>query len=175
MIPGIVIDASAAIAILRRESSAEAIMEAIRASARGERRLVPDGFWLEIVNVLIRRHGQSSDEAVEALRELDELGLESVRLDRALLLVALDLAARHHLSAYDAAYLALAEVEDVRLLTLDTELAAAAGPRAIQLTPGQPHRFAERPATYGPQPIDWARFGPYLAQLRATARTAAGR
>ena len=173
MTRGIVIDASAAIALVRREPAAPEVARALRASTSAER-LVPDVFWLEIGNVLHRRYRVSPETMVEALRELDELGLESVRLDRALLLVAFDLTAQHRLSTYDAAYLALADIEDAQLLTLDAELAAAAGPRAIRVMPG-PHRLAEPPPKYGAEPIDWARFGPYLAQLRAAARTPAGR
>ncbi|MEO8468288.1 MAG: type II toxin-antitoxin system VapC family toxin [Chloroflexota bacterium] len=175
MTAGIVVDASAAIALVRREPAVSAITVALKRVAPGERLLVPDGFWLEVANVLIRRHRHSPDEVVEALRELDELGLESVRTERALVLVALDLAARHVLSAYDASYLALAEVEDAWLLTLDRSLAAAAGPLAIQLSGDGPRHLADPPAPYIADPVDWARFGPYLAELRAAARTPAAR
>jgi hypothetical protein len=110
---------------------------------------------------------------IEAIWETDELGIDTVPMDRPLLLVTIDLQARFGLSAYDAAYLALAETEDARLLTLDRELARAAGPRAIRL-PGLSHeRLSEQPAPFG-EPIDWARFGPYLARLRADAQKIAG-
>jgi len=112
-----------------------------------------------------------TDEVVAGLRETDELGLETVPMDRALLLVTIDLAGRTGLSAYDAMYLALAEVEDARLLTLDRRLAAAAGPRAVHLAALGPGRPAESPEPYGSEPVDWARFGPYLAKLRAEARS----
>jgi predicted nucleic acid-binding protein len=136
--PPIVVDASAAIALIRREPAWPAIDGALRASARDENRLLAmESFWLEVANVLIRPHGMSPSDVVEALRVMDELDIETVPLDRPMLLVAIDFQARHGLSAYDAAYLALAETEDARLLTLDR------------------HR---------------ARFGPYLARLRAEAR-----
>lgn len=116
----------------------------------------------------------NAGRVVEALRETDDLGIDTIPLDRPLLLVTIDIQAREGLSAYDAAYLALAEIEDVRLLTLDRRLALAAGPRAIR-TPGLGlERLAEAPAPYG-EPVDWARFGPYLARLRAEAHTVAGR
>ncbi len=171
MTGGLVLDASAAIAILRREAARFDVMDALRESARlGEPRLVPDTFWLEVANVLGRRHRFTPTEIVNAIREVDDLGLTSVRVDRALLLVAVDLAGRNGLSAYDAAYLSLAEVEDARLLTLDRGLAAAAGLRAVALDSLGPHRLAEPSPPYGSEPVDWARFGPYLAQLRAEAR-----
>lgn len=169
----IVLDASAAIAIIRHEPPASALMGFLRDTVvRGERRIVPDSFWLELVNVLIRRYRAPYEKAVDAVRSIDDLSVLSVRLDRPLLLVAIDLQARFGLSAYDAAYLALAETEDARLLTLDRQLAAAAGPRAIRIPGLGLERLSEMPASYG-EPVDWARFGPYLARLRAEARVLA--
>jgi len=169
----IVLDASAAVALIRREPAAPALAEVLHASAReAVRLLAPEAFWLEIANVLVRRHGLPPSEVVEALREMDDLGIDTIRIDRPLLLVAIDLQARFGLSAYDAAYLALAETEDARLLTLDRQLALAAGPRAIRIPGLGQERLAELPAPYG-EPVDWARFGPYLARLRADARSTA--
>lgn len=170
----LVLDASVAIAIVRSEPTAPALLALLRTSiAHGGRRLVPDDFWLELANVLVRRHHASPEEAVEALREVDDFELESVRLDRPLLLASLDLQARFGLSAYDAAYLALANAEDARLLTLDAELARAAGRRTVRLQGAGRSRLSEEAASYGHEAIDWARFGPYLARLRAEARDAA--
>ena len=167
--PPIVIDASAAIALIRREPAWPALAEVLRASAReGVRLLAPEAFWLEIVNVLVRRHRLPPSEVVEALREMDDLDIDSVRIDRPLLLVTIDLQARFGLSAYDAAYLAVAESEDARLLTLDRQLTRVAGSRAMPLPGSGQERLSEAPASYG-EPIDWARFGPYLAELRAAA------
>jgi predicted nucleic acid-binding protein len=173
--PATVIDASVAIAIVRREPMAAAVGSAMRRpEVAGGRILVPDPFWIEVTNVLIRRHRATPEEALEALREVDEIGVESARVDRALLLVGIDLQHAHGLSAYDAAYLALALVEDAQLLTLDARLAVAAGGRAVKID-GGPRRLSEEAAPYGREPVDWARFGPYLARLRAEARAAAAR
>ncbi len=110
---------------------------------------------------------------VEAILEMDDLGIESVGIDRPLLLVTIDLQARFGLSAYDAAYLALAETADARLLTLDRQLIACRRhARTIPLPGLGEGRLSEEPAPYG-EPIDWARFGPYLARLRADARVMA--
>ncbi|HYN70343.1 MAG TPA: type II toxin-antitoxin system VapC family toxin [Candidatus Eisenbacteria bacterium] len=165
----IVVDASIAIAIARREPAATAARSLLRVRAGG-RLLVPDHFWIELTNVLVRRYSATAEETVEALRELDEVGFESVRIDRPLLLAGIDLQQRHGLSAYDAIYLALAEAEDAQLLTLDARLANAAGDRAVWLEGMRPPGLAEERAVYGGDPIDWARFGPYLARLRADAR-----
>jgi hypothetical protein len=84
-----------------------------------------------VVNVLIRRHGWDPDGVVEAIRELDELGIQTVSPDRPLLLVALDLAVAHDISAYNAAHLALAEATDAVLITLDGRVARVAGARSL--------------------------------------------
>lgn len=167
MADAIVLDASAAIALLRREPGADAVRSALDTSVEI---LVPDHFWLEIVNILVRRHRWTADAVVAALRELDELDLTMMPLDRATLLLALDRAVRFELTAYDAQYLALAESSDASLLTLDAELAGAAGERALPVPgiSGQSGRIAEQRASYG-EPLDWSRLGRYLADLRAEA------
>ena len=170
----IVLDASAAIALIRREPAAAALDVILRRSAReAVRLLAPEAFWLEIANVLVRRYGLTPNEVVEAIRETDDLGIETIPMDRPLLLVTIDIQARDGLSAYDAVYLALAETEDARLLTLDRRLSLAAGPRAIPIPGLGQERLSELPAPYG-TPVDWARFGPYLARLRADAHEVAG-
>lgn len=170
----VVLDASAAMAMLRREPAGRAVLETLRASVSERTRLlVPDVFWLELVNVLARRYRLLPTEVIEAVREMDEFRMATVPIDRPLLLVSIELQARFRLSSYDAAYLALAETEDARLLTLDRALATAAGPRAVHLPGLDPRGVSEGPATYG-EPVDWARFGPYLARLRAEAHKVAG-
>ena len=170
----IVLDASAAIALIRSEGAEQAItLQISRHRIRGGRLLVPDHFWIELTNVFMNRYAASPGEAVQILREVDELGVESMRTERALVLHAIEIQHRHRLSAYDATYLALAEAEDARLLTLDVKLAAAAGDRAVRLDGMPPRRLSEAAAHYGRDPIDWARFGPYLARLRAEAVTGA--
>jgi predicted nucleic acid-binding protein len=165
----VVIDASAAIAMLRGEPAAEAVE---RPLIRMLDRMVPGHFWLEVVNVLVRGLRLPPVEVIQALRELDELNLTTAPLDRPTLLLALDHAVRWGLTAYDAAYLALADATDAVLLTLDADLAAAAGRRAAPLGTATPRRrLSDVPVPYG-EPIDWTRFGPYLARLRAEARGA---
>jgi predicted nucleic acid-binding protein len=169
-----VIDASIAIALVAPESTREALREVVEEHrADGGHVIVPDLFWLEVTNVLTRP-AVDSERMVNALRALDEIGVESIGLDRPLLLLTIDLAVRHRLTAYDAAYLALAQVEDASLLTLDAALVAAAGDRAIRIPGIAPHRLAERASAYEGEPIDWSRFGRYLASLRAEAEKAAG-
>ena len=161
------LDLSAALAILLGEPEATTICGHLT-DAVGQRLLVLDLFWLEVTNVLVRRHGWCPDAVVEAVRELDELGIETIALDRPLLLVALDLAATDDISAYDAAHLALAETADALLLTLDDRLARAAGPRAvIGPRPGTSEERVRHGRTR--RTPNWARHGRYLAELRRVA------
>ncbi len=115
----LVVDASVAVGILLREPGSEAVQGRLAGAAGGEL-LVPEHFWLEITNVLVRRYACKPNDVVAALRELDEMQLVTVALDRPAILHGLELMARHGLTAYDAAYLALAEVTDAELLTAAT-------------------------------------------------------
>ena len=172
----LVLDASAAISIEQAEPGAAGIRTILadHLAADGEI-AVPDHFWLEFVNVLLRRYSRTPTEVVEAIRELDELGIVTFEIDRPLLLLVLQRMLAEELSAYDAAYLALAEVVDGRLLTLDDRLSAAAGERAIPRPGGGPSRSAETPATYRNVATLSAApaFGPYLAELRRRAEATA--
>jgi predicted nucleic acid-binding protein len=163
----LVVDASAMLSLLLREPASEAT-RAVVIEAVADGLLVPGHFWLEIVNVLVRRYGLSTDQVVAALRELDDIGLETVALDRPQLLLGLDCMARHALTTYDAAYLALAESEDASLLTLDARLARAAGPRSA-LPPARGVHEALAPYGTATAPPDWARHGRHLAELRRAA------
>lgn len=167
----VVLDASAGIPLVRPETTSTEVSQALRNMRHAGRRLiVPPLFWLEVLNVLTRRHRYQPHQALEALAELDAVGLETIELDRPMLLLALDAVARHGLSAYDAAYLALAEASDADLLTGDATLAAAAGSRAHLVGAG---RIGEQPATYADGSwAAWPGAAAYLADLRARLVTA---
>jgi len=153
--------------IVLREAATEAA-RAFVVDAVASRILVPGHFWLEVVNVLVRRYGMTTDQVVVALRELDDIGVETVAVDRPLQLLGLDLMARHGLTAHDAAYLALAESEDASLLTLDASLARAAGPRSA-VPPARGMHEALAPYGTDMEPPDWVRHGRHLAELRRAA------
>ncbi|MGH2408237.1 MAG: type II toxin-antitoxin system VapC family toxin [Candidatus Limnocylindrales bacterium] len=168
----LVLDASAAVAIARGEPTADRIRSIIHdhVAADGEI-VVPDHFWLEVINVLVRRYHRNADGVIHAIRELDELDLVTREIDRPLLLLALQSMLSAELTGYDAAYLALAEIVDGRLLTLDDRLAGAAGERAIPHLPEGPARSSEQAAVYGEAArlTDLSAFGAYLAELRRGA------
>ena len=158
----LVLDASAAIAILRNEAEAANIREALAEHADASR-WVPSLFWSEVTNVLIRRYAFDEAEVAEAVRTIDNLGLETVESDRAALLASTALAVQHGLSVYDASYLALVERLDARLLTLDDRLASAAGDRAMPARRGiRESRPAYRLAPW----IQWSELDRYLDAVR---------
>ncbi|WP_137132621.1 type II toxin-antitoxin system VapC family toxin [Rhizobium sp. FY34] len=119
-----VIDASLAAAWLLPEEYSEAA-EAVIGSI-SDPCPVPSLFWFEVRNILAmsERRGRTAPGSallgMERVRRLpiDDAGIGS---DGSVLL----LASNHTLSAYDAAYLALAINRSVPLATLDRKLAAA--------------------------------------------------
>ena len=85
----LVVDASAALAILRDEPDGDRVRAAVGRAAREELH-VPNHFWLEVANVLGRRVGHTAAENAERVAELDELGLVTDPIDRPLVLLGLD-------------------------------------------------------------------------------------
>jgi predicted nucleic acid-binding protein len=164
----LVVDASAGIAIVRRDPEGHEA-RAVLAGRASDRLLVPPVFWLEVVNVLARRYGYSGASVLEAVHVLDELEIETIEADRTSLLMVIDLVERHGLAAYDAAYLALAEVADADLLTADRRLALAAADRAVLIAGGR--SLADDRVAYQVREPTWPMWhdaGAYLARLRST-------
>ena len=95
---------------------------------------VPSLWWFEIRNTLIvnERRGRITEADTTAfLRGLSRLGMVVDRTpDEA---VVLALTRRHRLTVYDAAYLELAQRDDIPLATLDTDLASAARAEGLTL------------------------------------------
>lgn len=164
----VVVDASIGIAMVRDEPGGAAAKAAIQAWKRAGRRLVvPSHFWLEIANSLMRRHRWPGTEVLGAIYDLDRSRFQTIRSDRANLLLALDGAERYGLSMYDAAYLALADSIDGEVLTFDQALKIAAGDRAITLG----HQLSETQVVYE-RDVTWPNYkgaSAYLAKLRAEA------
>jgi predicted nucleic acid-binding protein len=173
----IVVDASVGVARVRPEVASPTVRGTFTSWSLGRSRLiVPALFWLEVVNALGGRHRYPASEIAEALRELDELGLETVDMGRPELLLVADAVERHRMSAYDATYLVLARLLNAPLATLDRALAAAAGPLGLLLDeePGRGAREAAAPyGTAGAAPPsslpDYAGLGAYLGELRRRA------
>lgn len=165
-----VIDASAANALVLDEPAGLRVEQILRDLVSSDRPiLVPAHFWLEIVNVIGRRTPESGKRVLAAIHRLDLFGLQTMEVDRPLLFQVIDRVERFGLSSYDAAYLALAESLDADLLTLDRQLAIAAGSRAI--TFDEWHGLHETSAVYE-HGVTWPSYkgaSAYLAKLRAEA------
>ena len=89
----------------------------------------------EVANV-VRRHELarmvSADQAAQAHADLLDLAIEEWPYE---LLAARTWELRRNLSSYDASYVAVAEVADATLITLDRRIAAAPGVRCAVATP----------------------------------------
>ncbi|MGZ8563632.1 MAG: type II toxin-antitoxin system VapC family toxin [Candidatus Limnocylindria bacterium] len=163
----LVLDAWAALTLLRGDSGAGEVHRLLRDQAlAAEPILVPALFWLEIVNVLAHRYRYPPDAIVEAVYELEQAGVATAEVGRPGVLAVIDGIGRSGLTAYDAAYLVLAESSDAQLLTADVQLASAAGDRAILVGGGS--GVAENPAPYAAVGswASWKGASGYLAELR---------
>jgi predicted nucleic acid-binding protein len=125
----IVLDASAALELLLVTDKGRSIAE--RIAPRDESLHAPHLIDLEVAQVLRRyvaRRQIAEQRAREALDDFRDLDLSryphDVLLDRIWEL-------RDNVSAYDAAYLSLAEILDAPLLTTDARLARVADTRAV--------------------------------------------
>jgi len=121
----IVIDASAALELLLASPTGGRVAE--RALGQAESMCAPHLIDLEVAQVL-RRYTLSGDmgrsRAAEALQDFLDLSIERYPHD---LFLTRIWQMRHNLTAYDAAYVALAEALGAVLLTTDARLAAAPG------------------------------------------------
>lgn len=131
----IVVDASVLIEVLLRTSRADQLSE--RLLAPGEALHAPHLIDLEVVQVLRRASAAGSMSRQRAREALEDLA--ALRLMRHAHLLYLDRIweLRQNVTAYDAAYIALAEALGAPLLTCDRALARAPGHRArVELMDG---------------------------------------
>jgi predicted nucleic acid-binding protein len=132
----LVIDSSATLAWVYPEEATEAIGQVFdRVIESGA--WVPSLWWLEVANVLEmgvrrRRHDAAFRDA-----SLSDLALLPIKQDPDTHAQAwgatLELAARHRLTLYDAAYLELALRRRLPLATLDGDLRTAAQAEGVEL------------------------------------------
>jgi len=121
----IVLDASAAVDWLVQTAAAQRIES--RIFSRNQSLHAPELLDLEVAQVLrrlVREGALSASRAEQAIQDL--LDLRITRYPHPVLLPRI-WQLRHKLSAYDAAYIVLAEKLGATLLTRDTKLASAAG------------------------------------------------
>ncbi|MBY5749126.1 type II toxin-antitoxin system VapC family toxin [Rhizobium leguminosarum] len=126
-----VVDASVAAAWLLADEESRTAEEAL-SFLETEDALVPDLFWHEMRNILLtaeRRKRISNEDVLACLMRLTSLPLRTVSSEDHLPI--LRLAGKYQLSAYDAAYLALAVAENISLATLDARLERAASAESL--------------------------------------------
>ena len=134
----LVIDASVAAAwVLPDESNAAADAILHRVAAEGG--LVPELIWHELRNILsmaARRGRLTETEIVPTLLRLRRLPLETVASAGGGDALLIALALRRKLTAYDAAYLLLAQERGLPLATADRALRQAAEAEHVELARG---------------------------------------
>lgn len=130
----LVLDASIAIKWFHGEPDSEAA-ERIRDRIvnRELRIVVPSLFFYEVANALTCKAGSEVNAILEAHKVLTGLPLQIVEVINSVLADAIQVAHRHHLSIYDAIYVALAMSIDGILLTADEKLARLVGTPTVQL------------------------------------------
>ena len=127
----IVVDASVLIEVLLQTAAAPAVSR--RIFAPGESLCAPHLLDVEIAQVLrryIRARTMTSARAEQALQHLAELPLQ--RYPHTVLLPRI-WQLRDNFTAYDAAYLALAEALDAALVTRDRALASAGSRARVEI------------------------------------------
>ena len=128
----VVLDASVVLKWFRSESERNlAAARSLRSAFEAGELLVfaPPLLRLEIVNVAGRRWGWAEESLVELAAALDALGLDLREPE----LGSVARWTAHGLTAYDGAYVALAEAEAVTLVTDDDFIVAAAPEMATAL------------------------------------------
>ncbi len=132
----VVLDASATIALLYGEASLADLTrleEAISQSGA----VVPQVWRLEVVNVLLMGYRRKRHELKVVREYLFDLSRPVITVDGETGSRAwnstFELAARHKLTSYDAAYLELAARVNAPLATLDKELIRAARSEGVEL------------------------------------------
>jgi predicted nucleic acid-binding protein len=130
--PRVVCDASALVAVLLDAGDDG---QWVTVALGGAELIAPSLVGFETANI-IRRHELaglvSSDQAAQAHADLLELAIECWPHD---LLARRVWELRHNLSIYDASYVALAEMVNATLVTLDERLANAPGISCTVATP----------------------------------------
>jgi predicted nucleic acid-binding protein len=124
----IVLDASALLEVLLATAAAERVARSI--FARGQTLHAPHVIDLEVAQVLrrYRREGEISEvRAMEALRDLQDFPLTRYPHD---LFLPRIWELKENLTAYDAAYIALAEVLPAPLVTRDGRIGRSRSHRA---------------------------------------------
>lgn len=106
-----------------------------RSQLAGVRLVAPHLMPVEVVSLMRRAVSAGQFSAHEAVMAAQDLGMLSVEYHEPVPVLERIWELRANVTAYDATYVALAEVLDAPLVTLDRRLARASGPRCAFVTP----------------------------------------
>jgi len=129
----VVIDASMAATWVFPDERSD-LGDSILCEVEGLRRITSGVFWYEYRNILVsnyKRNRLTEADIPKFLLEVEALEIEEYDLRNHARIISLAL--KHKLSAYDAAYLALAVQEGAILATNDRQLAQAAFAEGVEL------------------------------------------
>ena len=122
----LVVDASVLVVALADDGTDG---DAARTRLRGEELAAPELLDLEVTSVLRKQRGVGLIDDRRALLALTDLRALPIQRAPHLPLLSRCWELRENLTIYDAAYVALAELLQADLLTADSRLAVAPGPR----------------------------------------------
>lgn len=119
--PNIVVDSSAALALLFDEKSRAGSVEAYLARAIDEKEIIviTSINWAEVLTLSLREHGENGIR--EARKFLRETGIKVVEVDEEIAELTASLKNRYKLSLADACCAAFAAKHSFTLLTTDTD------------------------------------------------------
>lgn len=127
-----VVDASVVLGWLLGQDTSAGGAAALEAHVTGAEPLVaPELLHYEVANALVRGAGLPRDLARQAYERFEALEVETYSLSATEYDAAIAIAAEHRVTAYDAAYAALALALRSRLVTADRKLARALAPMGI--------------------------------------------
>lgn len=129
-----VLDASAVVELLLGSRRGEAVAGAVREADADSGLHAPDLMDVEVAQVFRRHEAQEVLPEARAAAALELLQRLPVTRHPTRIVLPRIWALRENLTAYDAAYIALAEALDVPLLTCDGRLARAPGHGAVVMT-----------------------------------------
>lgn len=122
----VTIDASVSAAWVLPDESTPASEKLLGEVLEGRVQLVEPALWeYEMLNILkgaIARHRMDEHKAKKALHLLSQIPMETVFLDAESRSAVLEACVKHGLSAYDAAYLALADLRGISLISADKDI-----------------------------------------------------
>lgn len=117
-----VIDASVMVKWFLNEENSDKAITLKDSFLKGDVTLTaPDLIILEVLNSL-RYNKQKEKELLHANKMLLELNLNLIRINREILIKAIENSVRHNITIYDALYVSIAQLHNSFLITADSEL-----------------------------------------------------